>query len=75
MLTPVPGSRPSLQARLVAVALADHAGSALDTAATARRERRQRAILRSLIGVSKESHCDGGMMLGDVTMVLDMTSL
>ncbi len=29
MLTPKPGSRPSLQARLVAVALADQAGSAL----------------------------------------------
>ncbi|WP_329091983.1 hypothetical protein OG979_00695 [Actinomadura citrea] len=34
MLTPAPGSRPSLQARLVAVTLADHVGSALDTAAT-----------------------------------------
>ena len=32
MLAPVPGSRPSLQARLVAVTLADQAGAALDSA-------------------------------------------
>ncbi|MFF0105527.1 hypothetical protein [Streptomyces hirsutus] len=31
MLTPSPGARPTLQARLVAVALADQAGAALDT--------------------------------------------
>ena len=35
MLTPNPGSRPSLQARLVAVTLADLAGRALGTAAYA----------------------------------------
>ncbi|GAA4605135.1 hypothetical protein GCM10023195_17750 [Actinoallomurus liliacearum] len=38
MLSPVPGERPSLQARLVAVTLADQAGVALDTAGPARRE-------------------------------------
>jgi hypothetical protein len=32
MLTPAPGARPTLQARLVAVTLADQAGAALDTA-------------------------------------------
>ncbi|MFF4794139.1 DUF4118 domain-containing protein [Streptomyces sp. NPDC001276] len=32
MLKPTPGARPSLQARLVAVTLADQAGAALDTA-------------------------------------------
>ncbi|MEV7863314.1 DUF4118 domain-containing protein [Streptomyces hirsutus] len=32
MLTPSPGARPTLQARLVAVTLADQAGAALDTA-------------------------------------------
>ncbi|MFG2625022.1 hypothetical protein [Streptomyces sp. NPDC048473] len=32
MLRPTPGTVPSLQARLVAVTLADHAGAALDTA-------------------------------------------
>lgn len=32
MLTPVPGARPSIQARLVATTLADQVGAALDTA-------------------------------------------
>lgn len=32
MLTPSPGAHPSLQARLVAVTLADQTGTALDTA-------------------------------------------
>ncbi|GLX00493.1 DUF4118 domain-containing protein [Microtetraspora sp. NBRC 16547] len=36
MLQPTPGSRPSLQARLVAVTLADQAGHALDVAAASR---------------------------------------
>ncbi|MFI6722833.1 DUF4118 domain-containing protein [Streptomyces sp. R-74717] len=35
MLRPAPGTVPSLQARLVAVALADHVGAALDTAGPA----------------------------------------
>ena len=39
MMTPNPGSRPSLQARLVAVTLADLAGRALGTAAYSQRAR------------------------------------
>ncbi|MEV1169104.1 DUF4118 domain-containing protein [Nonomuraea sp. NPDC049784] len=36
MLDPTPGAKPSLQARLVAVTLADQAGAAIDTAGTGR---------------------------------------
>ena len=39
MLTPQPGSRPTLQARLVAVTLADLAGRALGATAPARGSR------------------------------------
>jgi hypothetical protein len=39
MLTPAPGSKPALQARLVAVTLADLAGRALGSAAASRAER------------------------------------
>ncbi|MFJ9447620.1 DUF4118 domain-containing protein [Kitasatospora sp. NPDC101235] len=38
MMSPTPGTKPSLQARLVAVTLADQVGSALDTAQTPTRE-------------------------------------
>ncbi len=39
MLTPTPGSKPSLQARLVAVTLADLAGRVLGSAVSHRAER------------------------------------
>jgi hypothetical protein len=39
MLTPTPGSKPALQARLVAATLADPAGRALGSAASYRAER------------------------------------
>lgn len=40
MLTPTPGSKPTLQARLVAVTLADLAGRALGSAAASSRAER-----------------------------------
>ena len=46
MLKARPGSKPSLQARLVAVALADEAGRALASAETAR----ERALTSPLRG-------------------------
>jgi hypothetical protein len=39
MLTPTPGSKPALQARLVAVTLADLAGRALGSAVSDRAKR------------------------------------